>query len=92
MRYWKIDQLIFDDGFKGIVTRILLVFGAYFGILYLPDMVNWTSFHWHWLPPSEKQLKSHEQILFVFRIAIGFMLAMELLRLIVVSIRKRARR
>jgi hypothetical protein len=41
VRYSKVDQLIFDDGWKGIVTRILLVSGAYFGILYLPDMDNW---------------------------------------------------
>ena len=89
MRYSKADQLIFDNGWKEIVTRILLVFGAYFGVLYLPDIVNWASVHWHWRPASEKQLRSHEGILFVFRIAIGFMLAIELLRLIVVSIRNR---
>lgn len=92
MRTSRIDRLLAEDGWKGALTRVLVVTGSYFGIKYLPQIIAWASIHWGWRPASEEQLRNHAALVTVSTWAICISLCIEFVRVMVGFIRRLAMR
>jgi hypothetical protein len=89
MKLSKLDLLISDNGFKGIVTRLIGVTLVYFGMLYLPDGVAWISLHLGTANLSASQLEKHPAVMYVVRIFVGAMFLLEFLKALRLVARQR---
>lgn len=84
----RIDKLISDQGWRGTCIRVVGMIIAYFGIKYLPVVVDWGAPHWNIAPLSPKQAANHGAILTVFGWAFCFAISVEIVRWVVVAIRR----
>ncbi|MFD1554496.1 hypothetical protein ACFSHT_02490 [Paraburkholderia silviterrae] len=92
MKVSKIDRLLLASGCQGTVARISVLIVAYLGMVCLPAINQWTVIHWGWSGASEKQLKATVGLEFIFKCLLVFGIAMEIVRLLVVHIRRRKRK
>lgn len=92
MRISKIDLLMSDNGWKGILTRLTGVSVFYLILLYLPEISSWASAHFNIENASATQLEKHRSIMYVVRIIIGMAFCIEIINIIKMTILKRKRR
>ncbi|GJH05732.1 hypothetical protein [Paraburkholderia terrae] len=85
----KIDPLILDGGWKGTLTRVVVIALVYLGMKFLPNIVGWLSAHTSLSPMSAQQTERHGAILVVFQIVFGFALVFEVVRSLYVFFEKR---
>ncbi|MCG1038415.1 MULTISPECIES: hypothetical protein [Burkholderiaceae] len=89
MRISKIDVLICDDGWKGTCTRVLGIVLVYLGFVYLPVVVAWASAILNIVGMSEAQLRKHGAILYVIKIVVVLVIAIEVIRMLLIAVKTR---
>jgi hypothetical protein len=78
MRESKIDRLILDKGWKGLLTRVIGITLVYFGMKFHPDAMEWLSVHANIGSIPATQTERQEIIFSIFKLGFGFALAIDI--------------
>lgn len=88
MKRLRIDLLIADEGWKGTGVRVVGMLIAYVGIKYLPTAIDWGVVNFNISPLSPKQVENHGAIVTVFGWAFFVAVTIEIIRWMVVVVRR----
>ncbi|WP_155629462.1 hypothetical protein [Burkholderia territorii] len=89
MKFLKLENFIRDGGWRGACARMLGIFLVYIGFIYIPTVVSFLSANFGVLGMSGGQIKKHDSILYVVRVGTVLMVVVEIVRLIMVTIKNR---